>query len=135
VANLTPGHRQEPAADALFGIAGNSYSSTSWRLPDDEDDRPGPERKQTGTARAWGRVDTGWRKKALAAVQTLAATGETFVADDVRRLVADDAIGQQSWGALLGGCARRGWIVRVGFVQSDRAERHGSYVAQWRGVP
>lgn len=129
----TAGVRQD-SDDALFGVAGRSYAdSTSWRLPDDEDERTGPERKQTGQRSAWGRTDTGWRTKALAVVATLAASGQTFTSDDVRVLVDDNAISQQAWGALLGGCARRGWIVRVGFVQSGRAERHGAHVAQWRG--
>lgn len=131
-ADSLTGHRQEDD-DALFGLAGSAYGSPTYRLPDDPPPS-GPERKETGQRSIWRQTDNGWKAKALAAIRELAATGQPFTADDVRHRVNDDAVSPQAWGAAVAGASRKGIIKRVAFVQSDRPERHGSFVAQWVGV-
>ena len=132
--NSTPGHRQEPA-DALFGIAGNSYGTPSWALSNDEDDRSGPERKRDGQRFAETMVDNGWRTKADRVIDELAATGRPFTAEAVRARLADDAITPAAFGSRFTAAARRGAIRKTGhYIRAQRASRNAGVLAEWVGV-
>lgn len=120
---------------SLFGIVGNSYSSTSWRLPDDEDDRSGRERKGDGQRFAETMVDNGWRTKADKVIDELAAAGQPFTAETVRARLADDAIGSAAFGSRFTAAARRGAIRKTGsYVTAQRASRNAGVLAEWVGV-
>lgn len=120
-------------ADALFGADVGAYGTATYTLPDDPP-ATAPQRKQTGMVTAWRNAGTAWKKKALVAVLELASTGQPFTADDIRAKIGDDGISPQAWGSLFNGAARKGLIKKVSYVTSDRAERHGSVIAQWVGV-
>ena len=67
------------------------------------------------------------------AISEFAATGEPFTSDDVRTK-AQPFGSPNLLGARINAAARRGEIVRVGFVQTVRPEAHGRHVSQWQGV-
>ncbi len=131
----TTGVRQD-SPDALFGVAGASYAgSASWRLPDEQDDRPGLERKRDGQRFAETMVDNGWRTKADRVIDELAATGQPFTAETVRARLADDAITPAAFGSRFTAAARRGAIRKTGnYVTAQRASRNAGVLAEWIGT-
>ncbi len=74
-----------------------------------------------------------WKSKADAAIQLLADSGESFTADDVRR-IAGDPRHPNAMGARLLKASRRGLIVCVGRRQSTRAECHAHANPLWRAA-
>jgi len=129
------GCRQEPAADALFGIAGNSYGTPGWALSNDEDDRSGLERKRDGQRFAETMVDNGWRTRADRVIDELAATGQSFTAETVRARLADDAITPAAFGSRFTAAARRGAIRKTGhYIRAQRASRNAGVLAEWIGT-
>ncbi|MCK1804065.1 hypothetical protein MTQ12_13570 [Brevibacterium sp. R8603A2] len=79
-----------------------------------------------------------------AEIDRLAATGEEFDADTVRRRFAGDDEDSRTVrralyyrprliGALIGGAARRGVISRVGMVRSGRSSRKSGRGMLWTG--
>src|SRR4051794_9594329 len=81
---------RQGADDTLFGAAMGAYGDAHWGLPDEE--LTGSERKERGQRKAACNMDSGWRSKAVAAVEQCARRGAAFTSDEVRRLVDDDAI-------------------------------------------
>lgn len=74
-----------------------------------------------------------WRSCADRAINTLAATGRPFTADDVRELGVPDPASPKAWGARFLMASRQGRIVRVGYQPSRRASVHAHPVAVWQG--
>lgn len=75
-----------------------------------------------------------WRSCVDTAIDTLCASGQRWTTDDLRDLGVPEPLHPNAWGARLIAAARRGQIVRVGYVPSRRAESRGRALAQWRGV-
>lgn len=70
-----------------------------------------------------------------AVIDTLAATGQPFTADDVNALTGDSPTGSRgAAGARFAYAARRGVIQRVGYVPSKRPSVHAHPVSLWMGV-
>ena len=78
--------------------------------------------------------DEWWKSCADRAIDTLAATGRPFTADDIRDMGVPDPTSPRAWGARFLTASRQGRIVRVGYVPSRRASVHAHPIAQWRGA-
>jgi hypothetical protein len=89
--------------------------------------------RDEGVARVDAAQDEWWKSCADQAIDTLAAAGRPFTADDVRDLGVPDPTSPRAWGARFLTAARQGRIVRVGYVPSRRASVHAHPIAQWRG--
>lgn len=74
-----------------------------------------------------------WRAGAAKAIGQLAATGERFTADAVRRLAGDPPSAQGGLGAALSQAARAGVIEVYGYRRSSRSRRRGGVVTVWIG--
>jgi hypothetical protein len=80
--------------------------------------------------------DAGYRDKLLAAIEVLAASGESFTADDVRQGAGDPPAGTHPniAGAIFQQAVKAGLIRTVGFAHSVRAVGHHNVVRLWRGI-
>jgi hypothetical protein len=67
----------------------------------------------------------------LAAIRTLAATGQEFTSDDLRPLLP---AGSKVTGTAFSVARRRGLIEACGYRQSITPSRHASVVRIWRGT-
>lgn len=93
------------------------------------------ELRDEGMARADAAQPQEWRGLVDAVIETLAATGEPFTADDVSALTGDSPTGSRgAMGARVQYAARRGVIVRVGYVPSKRPSVHAHPVTLWQGA-
>jgi hypothetical protein len=89
--------------------------------------------REIGVAQANENTDIWWRSCADQAIDTLAATGRPFTADDVRDLGVPDPPSPKAWGARFLSASRQGRIVRVGYTPSRRASVHAHPIALWTG--
>ena len=89
--------------------------------------------REQGQRAALGVEPHDWRAAAAKAIEMLAATGETFTADAVRRLAGDPPSAAGGLGAALGAAARAGVIEPYGYRRSRRSRRRGGVVTVWRG--
>ena len=118
------GDTDKDTAPSLFDAAPSAELDEGRRRRDDA--------LRDAEAATW----TGTRKAWEEAIRHLAATRtEPWTSDDVRD-VAGDPLGcsPQAVGAMMNAACRRGVIVAVGFAQSRRPERHGSWIRTYRGV-
>ena len=79
--------------------------------------------------------DAWWRSCAEQALEVLAASGQTFCADDLRGDLfglAEPRHGAH-WGALLSGASKAGTIEPAGFAISTSPSRRGGVLRLWRG--
>jgi hypothetical protein len=74
-----------------------------------------------------------WKALADKVIRHLIWTGESFTAEDVRRLAGDPSR-DNAIGARLSAWARTGKIRTVGYTQATRAPRHASLLRVWRGT-
>jgi hypothetical protein len=74
-----------------------------------------------------------WKSKADAAIRFLADTGQTFTADDVRRIAGDPRHPNAMGGRLLAASKSR-LIEAVGVNQSTRPEGHARRMTVWRAI-
>lgn len=124
---------------------------SAWDTPDtttsvptpslfDEDGRvsslaAGRADRDAGMALAESNAAPEWRDRALAYLDELAAAGRPFTADDlVERVGLPETGSPNAVGALFGGAARRGLILRAGDTQATRRARHAGRVSVWVGV-
>ena len=87
-----------------------------------------------GADRADKNADNWWRSCALRAVETLAASGREFTADDVRDLGVPEPDQPNRWGGLFLAASRAGTVVCVGARRSTRGARNASLTRVWRGA-
>jgi hypothetical protein len=73
-----------------------------------------------------------WVKEADAAIWWLASKGQPFSAEDVRAYCGDPAH-PNAMGARLNAAAKKGWIVRAGYIHATRPERHANEMRLWVG--
>lgn len=94
------------------------------------------------TGRTWrdrgiARVDAAepdvWKRAADRAIEQLAATGEPFTAEDVRRMVGDPSR-PNAFGSRFLAAARSGLVHKVGYRPSSRPHRHTNPIAVWVGA-
>lgn len=95
--------------------------------------------RDAGQARAQGKADPVWVAAFRAEVIRLANTGQEFTSEDVTAVVGLPSGGvaqhrNNAVGALMGGMARRGFIVRTRYAQSTRPVSHAAVLAHWRGA-
>ena len=93
----------------------------------------GRELRDEGIHRVDVSVDDLWKIRAEAAIYELAALMRPFTSEDVRARAGDPPKPNAMGGRFMS-AARRGTIVRAGYSQATRAERHASALAQWVGV-
>jgi ribosomal protein L37E len=94
-------------------------------------------RRDQGRRQAVAALPPAWRVAAEHAIDTLAATGQPFSADDVRDRVGH-AMGRpadNSFGGLFAKACRAGRIEPAGYTQSRRVEGRGRVLRLWRGTP
>lgn len=109
--------------------------------------RPGPQQMDIGEAapdplfvdvgmrRALTHTPELWRRMALRAIESMAATGRDFQAYDlVTELGLPEPDHHCRWGPAFADARRRGLIVRAGAAQSTRPETKGSLTRLWRGA-
>lgn len=90
--------------------------------------------RDEGTAIADENAGDWWRSCADQAIDTLAATGRPFTADDVRDLGVPDPASPKAWGARFLAAAKSGRITRIGYTPSRRASVHAHPIAVWQGT-
>jgi len=95
----------------------------------------GPARAQRGmrlaeTAEA---IHDDWVERADHAIWRLARGGVAFSAEDVRMLAGEPAH-PNAMGARINAAARRGIIIKAGFVTASRPERRAGEQRLWRGA-
>lgn len=95
----------------------------------------GEQLRDAGMAKADAAQPEAWRASVDAVIDTLAASGQPFTADDVSALTGDSPTGSRgAAGARFQYAARRGVIRRVGYVPSRRPSVHAHPVALWVGA-
>jgi len=73
-----------------------------------------------------------WRDDALDVVARLAAAGDAFTAEDVRRDLGGLAPGDDNWwGLMIAEAHRRGLVVPLGYVRATRRARRRSVLGRW----
>lgn len=93
------------------------------------------ELRDEGMAKADAAQPSEWRAMVDAVIDTLAASGQPFTADDVNQLTGDSPTGSRgAAGARFNYAARRGVIRRIGYVPSRRPSVHAHPVALWVGT-
>jgi hypothetical protein len=91
--------------------------------------------KARGQALADSSQPLAWKNNVDAVIAMLARSGRPFTSDDVSAITGDSPTGSQgAMGSRFTTAARRGIIVRVGYVKSRRPSVHAHPVAQWRGA-
>ncbi|MGZ4597433.1 MAG: hypothetical protein ACXV3V_10950 [Actinomycetes bacterium] len=91
--------------------------------------------RDEGCAQVNANTAEAWREQVDAAIRSLAALGRPFTADDVRDLDGiNDPPSPNAWGSRFLTAAKRGVIVRVGYLPSRRASVHAHPVAVWQGT-
>jgi hypothetical protein len=75
-----------------------------------------------------------WIAKAETVLAALAATGEPFTVDDLRRAGIEDPDIPQRWGALFAVAQNRGTIVLVGLLLHRTTGGASTGIRQWRGT-
>lgn len=88
--------------------------------------------RDQGIARVDAAEDPAWRAAADVAIAELAASGEEFTAEDVRR-IAGDPTHPNAMGARFRAAAQAGIIRRVGYRASSRVQLHAHPIAVWVG--
>ncbi|HMM96716.1 hypothetical protein [Phycicoccus sp.] len=80
-------------------------------------------------------LDPFWTDGALRAIETLAAGGAIFSADDLRAdpYSIPEPAHPSHWGALFAKARAQGIIRPVGFIVSRTASRNGGALRTWRG--
>jgi len=77
-------------------------------------------------------IHSDWIEQADFWIETLAAVGRPFSAEDVRRRVGPPAH-PNALGARMNAAAKRGLIVKAGTVKASRPERHANEMRLWVG--
>jgi hypothetical protein len=92
----------------------------------------GRELKEEGISRALGNPSAApWRAVAREALlQLIKAGDESFTSEDVTDIAGQPPHPNQV-GALFSGAARRGWIIRTGFINAERANQHAALISVW----
>lgn len=91
--------------------------------------------RDQGAARADAAQPEEWKAAVDLEIARLARSGREFTADDVSSVVGDSPTGSQgAMGARFLAAAKRGVIVRVGYVKSSRPSVHAHPIAQWKGA-
>lgn len=78
--------------------------------------------------------DPAWAEKVLAVIETYAAHGRRFTADDLHAVVGEPPH-PNHWGTIFHVAKARGWIVRDGYRTSRRPARKHSVLAVWAPNP
>ena len=73
-----------------------------------------------------------WKESADNAICSLALSGRTFTAEDVRRLAGSPSR-PNAFGSRFMKAIRRGWIKKVGYTNAARPDAHARALAQYRG--
>jgi hypothetical protein len=116
------------SADELFSVRSSTYGTTRFLLPEEQD---GPVRKAVGIQRVNRKADAGEKARALQIVRSK-PSGTLITAETLRTDLGDTILESGSFGALLNGFARRGLIVKTGYVPATRPEAHARIIATWR---
>jgi hypothetical protein len=91
--------------------------------------------KAQGQALADASQPLAWKVNVDYVIGLLAQAGIPFTADDVSAITGDSPTGSQgAMGSRFTAAARRGLVVRVGYVKSRRPSVHAHPVAQWIGA-
>ena len=90
------------------------------------------ERRDSGIALVAESQSDEWTQAAMHCIGELAATGETFDADDVRRIVGTP-LHPNALGMLFKRAVESDALERVGMVQSQRVLARGRWIPQYRG--
>lgn len=134
----------QDAENTLFGVTvNNGYGGKTVTFSaGDTDSEPTYPAWQRGPAAprpvpsrstAVRNTDPRWVAQATARIGALAARGEPFSADDVRRGLLPSTDGAKALGGLFSEAASRGLIECTGFGASRSVSRRGGVVRQWRG--
>jgi len=78
-------------------------------------------------------ADPSWVAAAVGLLETFAATGTTFSADDLRDGLPTTTSGTKALGGVFSDAAARGLIEVAGFGPSRSASRRGGAIRLWRG--
>jgi hypothetical protein len=85
-----------------------------------------------------GRIEDGLTKEIVEAygkgIKALAASGEGFCSDDLRREAGDPPCDHHLIGAVMQGAIKRGLIKQVSTTRSGRLIGHGNKVGVYVGV-
>jgi len=97
--------------------------------------RQGEVLKKEGAERVVDSEGT-WKARALAVVKHISETHPCFTADDIRYHASAKGIGdprhQNSWGAILMACSKRGMIEKTGkYKKSTFKSNHARMIPEW----
>lgn len=90
--------------------------------------------KQRGMERAEHAATHAWKHAWDVAIESLAASGRRFTADDVREIAGDPTDHPNAAGSRFLRASKRGLIRKVAYRPSDRESLHGHNVAVWIGA-
>jgi len=97
-------------------------------------DAEGRKLADVGANLAVNSVHVAWRVAAEAALERLAASGQTFTAEDVREEVGVLTGRENALGGVIRRAAQAGRIVTVGYRPAARPGAHARVLRVWRGV-
>ena len=80
-------------------------------------------------------ANTEYKERLSNSIKVLAARGETFCSDDIRKIAGDPPPGQSPnlVGALVNHALRAGLIHTVGYTRSARVAGHANLVGRYEG--
>ena len=78
-----------------------------------------------------GNADPSWESTALAAIETLAASGRSFTAADLAGLGVVDPDHPCRWGSVMAKAKKLGLVRRIGYRPSPRPSRSAGVCAVW----
>ena len=94
----------------------------------------GKQLRDKGAAQVSENTCEEWVQTCDGIIMAMAAAGSEFTAEDVRGMVGDPPHHPNAMGARFLAASKRNIIVRVGFANSKRRERHASMIAIYRGT-
>jgi hypothetical protein len=91
-------------------------------------------RREAGQGLVMEHADTDYRERLAASIKALAASGEGFCSDDLRREAGDPPCDHHLIGAVMQGAIKGGLIKQVSTTRSGRLIGHGNKVGVYVGV-
>lgn len=89
--------------------------------------------RDDGVSRVDANTPDDWKSAVQMQIAKLAATGQPFTAENVRRVVGDPPNHPNAMGAQFISACRANVIEKVGYVNPARPTRHASVIALWIG--
>jgi hypothetical protein len=94
----------------------------------------GKQLRDIGAAQVSENTCEEWVQTCDGIIMAMAASGVDFTAEDVRGMAGDPPHHPNAMGARFLAASKRNIIVRIGFSNSKRRERHASMLAVYKGA-